>query len=66
MICKHTFVRINDATKPRESAASWNGMIDGATVGCVNCGQVRRVFSDGTLEVLVEGKKPIDEDHEHS
>lgn len=69
MICPHDFIRINDATKPRptaggETPVSWNGMIAGAVVGCVRCGQIRTVFEDGTVKIASEGGKPIDEDHD--
>lgn len=66
MICKHTFIRINDASMPRggvANAVSWNGQIAGATAGCIHCGQIRAVYEDGTVRILVEGGKPIDEDH---
>lgn len=63
MICTHTFIRIDDATKPRPgSVASMHATIGGAVVGCVNCGQVRVVWSDGKVELAHEGGKPIEED----
>jgi hypothetical protein len=54
-LCQHKFIRINDATKPRPHSVSWNGMIGGATAGCVDCGQVRVVYEDGTVQIKVEG-----------
>ena len=63
MTCDHDFVRINDASKQRSKEGepvSWNGMIDGATVGCVKCGEVRTVYSDGEVRLVKEGGEPID------
>lgn len=54
MTCiEHNFIRINDATKPRPHSVSWNGQVAGAIVGCTTCGQVRVVYQDGTVDILV-------------
>ena len=61
MTCTHDFVRINDASKQRSATnepVSWNGMIDGATVGCVLCGEVRTVYSDGEVRMIHHGSSP--------
>lgn len=61
----HTFIRINDVSKPRHLAAgssstnaapvSWNGMIAGASAGCIECGEVRAVYDDGEVRILHKG-----------
>ena len=64
MICKHFFIKIGDATKTGgESVPSWRAT-SGAEVGCVDCGQVRKVWADGTVEVVHQGGEPIEEDGE--
>lgn len=63
MTCTHNFVRINDASKQRSNEGepvSWNGMIDGATVGCVHCGEIRTVYSDGEVRLVKLGGGPTD------
>lgn len=60
MICRHQFVRIGEAAKfpPGNTVRA----MQGAEVGCANCGQVRRVWPDGTVEVVADGGKPLEED----
>lgn len=54
---QHSFIRIEDISKQRhrpensEVAVSWNGMIAGALVVCAQCGQVRKIWADGVVEV---------------
>lgn len=54
MACKHDFIRINDVMKPRAGVSSMNG-IHGAEVGCVLCGEVRRVYADGEVSLIKKG-----------
>lgn len=64
MICTHTFIRINETSKPRPGqGVSMNGMIEGAIAGCIHCGQVRSIYTDGQVKILVQGGEPINEDH---
>lgn len=62
MICTHTFIKIGEITKPRPGVTSMHGGIMGADAGCVRCGQVRRIWADGQVEIMVKGGKPIEED----
>lgn len=51
----HTFIRINEKSKPREGVTGLNSQIDGAIAGCIDCGEIRVVFVDGEVRVLKEG-----------
>lgn len=65
MICTHDFVRIaavSKMPKGEEGIAPMFRAVPGAEVGCLKCGQVRRVYADGFVEVSVEGGTPIAED----
>lgn len=64
MICKHQFVKISDLSKPRHSPVPTMIGIAGAEAGCINCGQIRKVWADGRVEISHTGNKPIDEDDE--
>ena len=62
MLCKHDFVRISDVSKPRPGAVGYHAGIAGAEVGCLRCGEIRRVWTDGTVEITVHGGKPLEVD----
>lgn len=65
MNCQHQFVKIADVDKVPPTA---NGIparpIPGAEAACCICGEVRRVWSDGTVDIKIEGKygKPLRHD----
>lgn len=61
MICKHDFFKTGEVSRMREP----NGLkfIVGVEVVCVQCGQIRRAYADGLVEIKIQGNKPIDEDH---
>ena len=68
--CTHDFHRIADASKGQivggtssSDAGSVFRATPGVEVGCVNCGQIRKVFSDGNVDVVLAGAGPVmDED----
>lgn len=63
--CAHIFIKIGDvgrALNPeRTDSSSQNWRTSpGVEVVCVACGQVRRAFADGHVEITVDGGgKPI-------
>lgn len=65
----HDFHRIGEVSKfPDGTTAetmrqSLPRQVQGVEVGCVNCGQTRRVYADGNVEIESVGRGPImDED----
>lgn len=62
MICTHTFVKVGEISKPRPSPVPTMIGVPGAEVVCVHCGQVRKLWADGKVEIVVKGGKPIEED----
>ncbi len=59
MKCKHQFVRISDLRRTFDG--NQRGEY-GASAGCVECGEVREVFENGTLRVIVEGSPLVRDD----
>lgn len=55
MTHQHVFIRIGDVAKMKPEQTSWHSAIVGAEAGCIECGQVRRVWADGTLEIIKRG-----------
>ena len=64
MICKHQPVKTSDVQKMPDGHVPGTPAraILGVETVCMNCGQVRRAYVDGTVIITVEGGKPIDED----
>ena len=62
MICKHQFIRISELSKPRQSPVPTMIGIAGAEVGCAKCGQIRRVWADGTVEITHQGQPTHEEE----
>ena len=62
MIHKHTFFKVGEVTKPIPGALGVHRGTPGIDVTCVDCGQVRKLWADGVVEITVEGGKPIEED----
>lgn len=48
MICPHQFIHI-DQTQKADASAPVFRPIFGAIAGCVLCGEIRKIFTDGTL-----------------
>lgn len=65
MICRHQFIKVSEATRPRPGSMSLHAGIQGAIVACVNCGHTRAVWADGVVEIKFEGGTQIDEDAAH-
>lgn len=51
----HQFVVVEQITKPRPGATSYNGGIPGALVVCADCLHSREVYADGTMVVVAFG-----------
>ena len=62
MICKHHFIKLSEISKPRPGTTGMHIGVVGAEVACVHCGQIRKVWSDGTIEIVIEAGTPIKED----
>lgn len=64
MICKHQPVKTSDVQRlPSDHIAGTPSRpILGVETVCVNCGQVRRAYVDGTVIITEPGGNPIDED----
>lgn len=65
MIHEHDFHRIGEVSKGNAAPVGATGVFrgtPGVEVACVSCGQVRRAYVDGVVEITVRGGDPI-EDH---
>lgn len=53
MICTHQFLEIDKVSKPTEVTfrTEW-----GIKVACTLCGEIRHIWPDGEVEVVIEGK----------
>lgn len=63
MICKHSFIQSAEVSKP---TAGNNRGIAGVEAICINCGQTRRAYIDGTVAITKDGQGPIIEDGDTS
>lgn len=55
----HQFIKVSEISKGRpDSLPSMHG-IAGAEVVCALCGQVRRVWSDGRIQVVYESGSDV-------
>lgn len=50
----HQWIKITDIDKSRTGA----NRIPGVSVVCVECGEVRRAYEDGVMEVVKKSKTP--------
>jgi len=64
MLCKHSFIKSADVSKPRPETHGMHRGIAGVEAICINCGQVRRAYIDGSVEIRELGEGPIDPNNE--
>lgn len=65
----HAFFAVDTINKARPGAVRFHDMTLGVLVVCALCGQVRKAWADGLVEVAIPGKLvigPNDDEHEHA
>jgi hypothetical protein len=64
MIHKHTFFETQKVVKTKRDEQNLDSFpirsIDGVEVICIDCGQVRRAFSDGKVSIEIQGNSLIE------
>lgn len=50
MTCKHQFIKIADVDKPYQVG---NRNMPGVSLGCALCGEIRELYIDGNLSVVI-------------
>lgn len=60
MICKeHKFINIGSISKPVVGTETIHRQEFGVKIGCALCGEIRNLWPDGTVEVVIRGNPPI-------
>jgi len=56
MNCKHQFFEIHKVCEYENGSPIYRPKREGTRVGCALCGEVREVWSDGEVKIIVKGQ----------